>query len=453
VIVNAVLQDFFSSQVKLGRDEPVVIAFSGGPDSLALACGLKQVARQGAGRPFLCHVDHCLDPDSSRRAREAKAIARLLEIPIEVVVQRVDQGTRAEQGTEAAARQARYDALERVRLKIGARWIATAHHQDDQIETTLIRLMFGSGFNGLSGIPSKRDRVVRPFLQLTRSQLEGSLEGHGIDPITDPTNRDLTVPRNRVRQLILPKLEDTNPTVRHQILRLGRISGALYSNLERSVRTQIEIKTVGSSKAILRSQLRDLPLPLVPTALALLHKSAGIPLPPRQSAVGDFIRQIQAGNRIGCDCGDSWRWEDQGPYVILRRNQQSVASFAYTVKVPGECELPELSMRFRIRKGPVAAWMFQSSKHRAALELPIQAGDTVLLRSRQPGDRFTPLGCCYSRRLKDVLIDKGVPRHERSRLPLLFVDRQLAWVPGVTIAEPYRLTTGSEAWIAELETT
>ncbi len=453
MIVNAVLQDFFSNQAKLGPDEPVLVAFSGGPDSLALACGLKQLAKNRIGKPYLCHVDHCLDPDSSRRARQAKVIADLLDIPIEIVVRSVNPDTKAEQGTEAAAREARYDALERVRKQIRARWIATAHHLDDQIETTLIRLMFGSGFNGLSGIPSLRDRVVRPLLRLTRSQLERSLAEHGIDPILDPTNRDLAVPRNRVRRLMLPELENGNPAVRQQILRLSEVSGALYSILERRVGSQIEIKTVGIDKAILLSQLRELPVPMMPTALALLHESADIPFPPRRSAVRDFVRQLHSGSRIGCDCGGSWRWEEQGPHLILRRNQQLTASFAYTVEVPGECELPELSMRFRIRKGPVAAWMFQSSKDRAALELPIKAGDTVLLRNRQPGDRFTPLGCAYSRRLKDVLIDKGVPRHERSRLPLLFVERQLAWVPGVTIAEPYRLTTGSEAWIAELETT
>ncbi len=449
--VESALHEFFSVQAPIGPGDRVVVAFSGGPDSLALAQGLRQLALDGLGQPTLCHIDHGLDPDSTRRATEAREIACQVGLPFELVVREVDPDHRARDGTEAAARHARYQALEQVRRTLGAKWIATAHHLDDQIETSLIRLLFGSGFNGLFGMASKRDRIIRPFLQLTRSELDEFLGRIGVQPVRDPTNFDLTFPRNRVRHLLLPALEASNPSIRQDIQRLAQVCHDLHMSIEKRVRSRIDVKTVGSTHTIPRSQLDDLPEPLRPTALAILHRAAGIRYPPRKSAVGDFLRQMSAGNRIGCDCGESWRWEDQGAHLALRQIRPPTSSFAYTLEVPGECELPELSLRFRIRQGPVAAWMFRHSRNRAALDLPVNAGDSVLLRNRRPGDRLTPLGCAYSKRLKDVLIDRRVPRHERSRLPLLFVDRHLAWVPGVTIDDSFRLTTGSEAWIAELE--
>ncbi len=85
------------------------------------------------------------------------------------------------------------------------------------------------------------------------------------------------------------------------------------------------------------------------------------------------------------------------------------------------------------------------------MALPLARGDTVVVRSRSPGDRIRPLGCAYTKRLKEVLIDRKVPRNERDRLPLLCLGDRIAWVPGVTIDDSFRLTTGSRPWVARLD--
>ena len=95
--------------------------------------------------------------------------------------------------------------------------------------------------------------------------------------------------------------------------------------------------------------------------------------------------------------------------------------------------------------------MFRPSSHRAGLDLPIGPGDCVTVRSRREGDRIRPFGCQHTRRLKDVLIDRRVPRLERGRLPLLEVESRLAWIPGVTIDDSFRIGDKGRAWIAELE--
>jgi len=453
MIVEPALQQFFSHQAPLGCGEPIVVAFSGGPDSLGLAFGLKRLATRGRGRPILCHVDHQMDADSGSRAQRARAIATELGLQCYVQDCSIDPVAKSRWGPEAAARQARYAALETCRREIGARWIATAHHRDDQVETALMRLMFGSGLHGLAAMSSRRDHLVRPLLGVSRAELQQFTSRCGIEAIQDPTNLELSTPRNYIRLALLPALEASHPGLRRDISRLAEISRSLYQRFEREIRSRITPTQVDGDAALARSQLEALPDALVPVALVLLHRSAGLPYPPRAAAVGDLLRQMRGGFRIGCDCGDQWRWQQRGDYLTLCRIQPPAPRFAYTLQVPGDCEVPELSMRFRIRQGPVASWMFRQSELRAALDLPLVDGDTVLVRNRRPGDRLTPLGCAYSKRLKDVLIDRQVPRERRSRLPLLFVDRRLAWVPGVTIAEPYRLTSKPTAWIAELETT
>ena len=95
--------------------------------------------------------------------------------------------------------------------------------------------------------------------------------------------------------------------------------------------------------------------------------------------------------------------------------------------------------------------MFESSDWRAGLSLGLEAGDRITVRSRRPGGRIRPFGCSYDRRLKDVLIDRKVPRPARDRLPLLCQGSRILWVPGVTTDERCRLAAGESAWVAEWE--
>ncbi|HKH47107.1 MAG TPA: tRNA lysidine(34) synthetase TilS, partial [Thermoanaerobaculia bacterium] len=115
-------------------------------------------------------------------------------------------------------------------------------------------------------------------------------------------------------------------------------------------------------------------------------------------------------------------------------------------------EIPELGVRVGLHHRPVEPWMFQGSPHRAGLALPLAAGDRVTVRNRRPGDRLHPLGAAGSRRLKEVLIDRRVPEGARDRIPLLCVGERIAWVPGITIDQRFRITGEASAWVAEVET-
>ena len=352
---------------------------------------------------------------------------------------------------EAASRRVRYDFLEEVRVRSNAEFILTAHHADDQVETVLLRLAFGSGLAGLAGIASRRGRILRPLLDHTREELIEVVRTARWAPVTDPTNLDLAVPRNRLRHLLVPRLKATDPQICSRLRRLSLSAEQLRSNLDRSLRCRLDLDTSREEASVSKSQLAGLPPSMLSFALGLMHRSAGLPFPPSKKAREDLARQLSTGTRIGCDCGGGWRWESENNRVWLRRNGPRQAPFAYTLKVPGECVIPEAGLRFRMEPGKTAGWMFANSPRRAGLSLPLVAGDEVTIRNRRPGDRLRPLGCAHTRRLKDVLMDRRVPRRERDRLPLLFVGSRLAWIPGVTVNEDFKVAERESVWVAQID--
>src|SRR6266545_619531 len=191
------LESFFRETAPLGRGERIVAAFSGGPDSTALLLGLSRLGFAVTA----AHLDHGLDPGSAGRAAAAAGLAERLGVPFLGERRAVPALRQPGESAEAAARRVRYGFLEEVRARLGARYVATAHHRDDQAETVLLRLFFGSGLAGLAGIRAVHGRIVRPLLDLPRSVLREEVEAAGLPWIDDPTNRDLAVPRNRMRHL------------------------------------------------------------------------------------------------------------------------------------------------------------------------------------------------------------------------------------------------------------
>jgi len=451
VTVFRTLETFLTAEARVQPGDGLVVAFSGGPDSTTLLWAMNHVAPRLDLEVVAAHLDHGLDEDSARRAGAASRLCESLKVPLWVERREVEAHRTAGESMEAASRRVRYGFLEEVRSRRGAAFTMTAHHADDQIETVLLRLAFGSGLTGLAGIMARRDRILRPFLRVTHKQLHDAALTSGLSPVIDPTNFDLTVPRNRIRHLLIPQLVAADPHLGDSLQNLSKAAGRLQDTMDRFLIRRLDLKTAQGESSVNRRHLAELPLAVLPFALSLMHRAAGLPYPPTKRAREDLFRQLRSAMTIGCDCGGGWRWESEEDRVWLRRSRPEQAPFAYTLKVPGECFIPEVGLRFRIEPGIAARWMFASSPRRTGLSLPIVAGDEVTIRNRRPGDRLRPLGCAHTRRLKEVLIDRRVPRRERDRLPLLFVGPRLAWVPGVTVNEDFKVRESGPVWVAQID--
>lgn len=465
------LPQLFSEEAPLGPGDLLAVAFSGGTDSTALLWGLARWSRrsgESAGSPIrllAVHLDHALDPGSAERALRAERLAGEIGVPF--LKERLDvrAARRAGESLEAAARRVRYAFLERVRRQQGARYVVTAHHRDDQAETVLLRLRFGSGLAGLAGIRPRRGAIVRPLLGVPRAELAATVAISGLIAIEDPTNRDLSAYRNRIRHGILPALETlealetAEPDLAARLAGLAGRARRATGPLERKLAAALapaagsidSLDSIGSGAAACdRQRFASLPAALQPFALSWLTRRAGAAPATRRGVTAELVRQLASDTRVELDAGGGWVWRGDAASLRIERREKKQADFSYTLQVPGEVWLAELSLRLRLDRQPVAPWMFRGEAGRAALALPLAEGERVTIRNRRPGDRLRPLGGAGTRRLKEVLIDRHLPRAERARLPLLCFRDEVAWVPGVTIDHRFRIQGDQVVWVAEL---
>jgi tRNA(Ile)-lysidine synthase len=273
---------------ELWCDVHVVVAASGGPDSMALLRAILEIKRREGGRGTVgaLHVHHGLhwaaDDDEAWLARQ------MAELGVPLTVHRVDTreaASRQGDGLEAAARTLRYAALQTTAEHLGARYVATGHTADDQVETVLHRILRGTGIEGLAGIPRQRPlgnatTLVRPLLDVTRKDVLEYLAAIGQPFRQDPTNDDAAFTRNRIRRELLPLLRNQyNQGADEAILRLARQAQELYFVLQQRVAIVLNRSFDISGRQILvnAASLRGEPEPLVREAFRSAWRIAGWP--------------------------------------------------------------------------------------------------------------------------------------------------------------------------------
>jgi tRNA(Ile)-lysidine synthase len=447
--------------VELTPPRRLVVAFSGGPDSTALLATAKRLA--GARALDLCavHVDHALDPDSPRRARAARALAERLDVDFLARAAEIDRsGARS---LEAAARAARYWILERERLRLGASWILTAHHREDQLETLLLRLRQGSGVRGLAGIRRRRHPLLRPLLDASRGLLSRSLADRAdLDAVSDPTNRSLRHARNRVRLRLLPALLDAEPADAGDALaslaaRVASRAASARARTDDRLAARVDLRRLAgeAGPSLSTSRLLELPESLLRHwSVALLAERCGEPYPPGGRVVDELLRQMLAGRRARCDWGRGRFLEARDGRLRLGTQPARVPLFSYTFRIPGAVRVPELSVTLRLDRAEVSPWMFRCQRDMTGLRMAVPDGHRLTVRSRRPEDRIVPFGERGARLLDHLLSDRSISRAERDRLPLLCDAERVLWAPGVTLAESCRIQPqwagNRSVWRAEL---
>ncbi|HEY3297419.1 MAG TPA: tRNA lysidine(34) synthetase TilS, partial [Armatimonadota bacterium] len=217
--------------------DKVLVALSGGPDSVTLLHAL-WTAREELGITLLAaHLNHSIrGRESDKDAEYASEFAASLGV--ECTVEKIDvpeirKSLRLSE--EETARIVRYDFLERTAANTGCSRIAVAHNADDQVETVILNVLRGTGLDGLSGMPPVRGQIIRPLIDVKRSQIEAYIEEHNLSPRTDLTNLEPKYTRNRVRLKLLPFLrEEFNTNVDAAILRIAELArvDSTYLNIE-----------------------------------------------------------------------------------------------------------------------------------------------------------------------------------------------------------------------------
>jgi tRNA(Ile)-lysidine synthase len=437
----------------------VLVAVSGGPDSVALFHALSALAPEQGWRLCACHVHHGLRLEADDDGRFVERLASDLGWP--VTVDRVVVPSGAGLSPEASARAARYAALGRAARAFAADRVALGHTADDQAETVLMRLLQGAGPRGLSGIPPRRGRLVRPLLLVPRATVLGYLAANGLRWVEDATNRDPKFLRNRIRADVLPLLgAHVGPTLGRALGRTASAARETVEALDRLVAPRLDGRlrpTVGGVTLDLEA-LRDLP----PGAgKALLQRAVAAVAPPGPLRSGlragplaglwDLSRTGSTGARVRLTGGVVAERLRGGVWI----GRQFPAGNPVDLAVPGEVRLA--GARLVLTADVVPAPAGRSADHawpdpawEVWFDQDALSGGLVV-RTRRPGERVVPFGGTGPISMSRLLAAAGVPRLLRPTWPVLVTRtvaaEEIVWVIGVRRATMAPVTGASRAMV------
>ncbi|HWD08889.1 MAG TPA: tRNA lysidine(34) synthetase TilS [Actinomycetota bacterium] len=408
----------------------MLAAYSGGPDSTALALILRSLGY----RVTLGHVDHGMRPGSAADAAQCRVAARSLGLPIEVA--RLGPPPTG----EAAARSARYAALEELRRRVGASAIATGHTLDDDAETVLLRQARG-GFP--LGIPPRRGNVVRPLLAVRRPAAAALCAERGIPVLTDPSNADESFARNRIRRRVLPQLGDAGIEALAALgARSRQAAGAREAEAGRLL-AGLRHGPAGSGEIRLdQAGLSALPGELQRPVLRRFLGEVGID--PTTRLIDALCCWLAAGARGSVDLPGGYAARAELVDLVVAQRSPAVVLLPASLPVPGHTVLPAWGMEATVELlAPPEGLAVPDRRWSAILDAGAVGTGPLALRSRRDGDRYRPLGAPGGRKLQDLFVDAKILRAERDRVPVLTCAGQVAWVAGFRIDERFGLTPAS----------
>ncbi len=435
----------------LNPGDRVLVAVSGGPDSVCLLGVLQALAKDLDLTLHIAHLDHMFrGKESADEALFVAELAKKLGIPstiekFDVPAYCLERGL----SPQAGAREVRYDFLQRVSKTTGASHIATGHTANDQAETFLMRLIRGAGASGLSAIPPARDNIIRPLIEATRDEVLEYLKETGLAFVTDPSNAKPVYTRNRIRLEVLPILQRFNPRI---VATLAAEAGHLRDEdeavegycamLADSILVQKE-----NTVFVKRNEFNTLPPAFRRRLLQKASDLAGVE--------SSGLSRIQLGEAIAfMAVAQTGRTMDLTPGLKIGREydrfvisvRSGTKDFSRSVMMPGVSVIPELRMEIET----LVADRFPEEQEDInyvwqALFDYDKMGPVLTLRNRRPGDWFCPSGMGgKSKKIQDYFVDEKVPRRKRDLVPLLCSGEDILWVMGMRTDERFLAGAGTK---------
>jgi len=431
------------------RLEPahLLVALSGGRDSTALLVALVELRAAGLA-VSAAHVNHHLRGEESKEDEE---FVRLLcvqhAIPLVVEQGPLDPALVRARGVEAAARSLRYEILGRIRESSGADYLVTAHHQNDQAETFLMRALSGSA-TALRGVLPVTATTIRPLLYTPRREIREWVAEKGIASRQDSSNDDPRFLRNRVRTELIPVTESLNPQAVRALARsadqVRELLEAIEPVAELASSMWIERGTNSSRFALDR-------LPPGPWIARANFLSEVMRLDPTSRDLDDaslrrLFDDLPTLKRVSVT--RNLTLTSDGLAARLERVSATESWSSIPIEPDSTVEIPQISAEIELRR--LDAKPFPISSKQPGAEF-FQVRDlfhspTFTLRPRRQGERFQPLGFSHEKKLKSVLIDRKIPRAYRDTIPLLTTGDEVIWVDGVGVSEPFRVGDDPGHW-------
>lgn len=439
-----------SKHSMLSGGETVLVGLSGGPDSVCLLSALHMLKDEFRLRLHAVYIDHGLRPDEIPDEIEfCKKLCEELSIPF--IVKSIDVKTYAKEhglNKQDAARELRYEAFNEVAFDIKADRIALGHNSDDQLETFFMRIFRGTGPKGLSGIPPVRGKIIRPLLEAERSEIEGFLDELRVNYITDSSNLKDDYLRNKIRLSFMPEVKKINPYIAETMSRTMEIlreeekyfdilvTKTLMRLISRKTLIRIELflsPMESMEKVILRRVLRR--------AIDETRGLKGLEFIHIEDII-DLIKHGQHGDRLYLPKGLRVI-KDYATLVMTSETPVKIG--VYVLDVPGEVVIRETKTVIRTSIED-SAEDYGDGKSVVVLDGD-RTGLTLIVRARENGDYFYPMGFGKKKKLQDFFVDEKVPRDERDSVPIAVLKDDIVWVAGFRASERFKVTEKTKKFL------
>lgn len=433
------------------ENDNIILGLSGGPDSMVLLHILLYVRERISFNLVIAHVNHGVRGEEALKDEKfTEKVAK--ELGLDFFSTKADMVGLAKEkniSEEEAGREIRYGFFRELIKELGHGKIAVAHNRNDQAETLLMRIMRGTGIDGLAGMSFKSDDIIRPILDINRWEIEKYVEENSIETVVDKTNLETIYSRNKVRLELIPYIkENFNPNIIDTLFRLSEnakldsyfledFSSKVYKSISKEKSTSVVIKSglfMKEDKAVKNRIIRKAIYNLINTLQGIEEVHI--------SSVVDLFNKGETGKRI--DIPNNLLAKVSYNNLIIEKNiNEDMAGVCEnkeeTILKIGQNYLEGYNLEINLKIMDRKDINFKNvSSNVKFFDYDIM-NEEIWIRTRNPGDRFAPIGMKGRKKIKDYFIDEKIPRDLRDEIPLLMCGENIIWVIGYRMSEAYKV--------------
>lgn len=441
--INKVI-DTIEKYNMLSFSDHVLVGLSGGPDSVCLLLTLNQLKSKYNLKISAIYIDHGLRPsDVPKEIEFCKKFCDDLNITFYSHSVNVKEFAIKERiNLQEAARILRYATFDQISINIKADKIALGHNADDQAETVMMRLLRGAGPAGLSGIPPVRKKIIRPLIEIERTEIEEFLKKNKVNFVLDPSNANTKYMRNKIRHILMPAIKKISPQATKIISKTADI-----------IREENDYINVSVTKALMRLMSRKTDQkvelfcnPMEILNIVILRRALRVAIDSVKDLKGiefDHIEEIirlikkgKPGDRIYLPKGIR---AIKGYSTIIITSEPPQKLSTYQIDMPKEISIKEISMTLDIKELSIGEIQdYGNGKNLIYIDAE-KIKFPLIIRPRKEGDYFYPFGFGKKKKLQDFFVDEKIPRDERDLIPIIESEGNIVCIVGYRLDDRFKI--------------
>jgi tRNA(Ile)-lysidine synthase len=421
----------------VGADSSILLGLSGGADSVALLHVLLELLSRFGFKLAAAHLNHQIrGAEAGRDEAFVRELCRRLDV--ELIVEHADSLDVAAGDLEERAREARNAFLERAADARGSNLIALAHHADDQAETVLMRMLRGAGVAGLGAMAERGPgRIIRPMLQVSHEEILDYVRERRLEFVEDSSNASRSILRNRIRHELIPMLEsEYAPGLARRLAELGGEMQTLDAFVATLAARELD-RLMLAPGVLDASRLSTVPEALRNPLLRQFIARTASSLRRFDRSHIDALRYLalEAAPSATLDLPGGWRAEREYQALKLgRRTSRRMDVYRIPLSLDGDTRIDAADLVISASRKVADSVAMPASLHEAVFDAAAVGTGGLVARNFRIGDRIAPLGFEGHRKVKEVYIDRKIPRAKRSGWPIVMLGDEIAWIPGVARA-------------------